>query len=291
MHTIFDDPRAIVAWGPPNACKATAVPGGYRISGEWHFASGCRQATWMGAHGQVVEPDGSLRLNAAGRPTMRTLLFPAEHATHVTNWNTIGMRGTASEGYRWTTCSCRRHSAAPARIRRCGATPGRLYAFPQQGAVSGRRRRRGVRHRARHARRVHRTGDAQDAARPGAAGGQCRGAEQCRAHARRGSMRAAPTLVETLTDVWATADDIGVIDIAGARARAAGLRARDPRGDRGGGLHLQGGRHGRDLPGHAVRAPVPRHAHAVAADPVARRALRSRRPHYCCGIEPEGSFY
>ena len=75
-HTIYDDPRALIAWGPPNAARAKAVPGGYRISGEWEFASGCRQATWMGAHAQVEEPNGSLRLNAAGRPLTRTLLFP-----------------------------------------------------------------------------------------------------------------------------------------------------------------------------------------------------------------------
>src|SRR5271166_2206192 len=50
--------RALIAWGPPNAARARAVPGGYRISGEWEFASGCRQATWMGAHAQVEEADG-----------------------------------------------------------------------------------------------------------------------------------------------------------------------------------------------------------------------------------------
>src|SRR5258708_39123632 len=75
---IFADPRTIVAWGPPNACRATAVSGGYRISGRWDFASGCRQANWMGAHGLVVEPDGALRLNPAGRPTVRSLLVPTE---------------------------------------------------------------------------------------------------------------------------------------------------------------------------------------------------------------------
>src|SRR5690348_1053301 len=29
MRAIFADPRSVVAWGPPNASKATAVPGGY----------------------------------------------------------------------------------------------------------------------------------------------------------------------------------------------------------------------------------------------------------------------
>ena len=75
------------------------MPGGYRVTGEWHFASGSRQANWMGAHCHVVEPDGSLRLNRFGRPTVRTLLFPKDKATPIHDWNTLGMRGTASEGY------------------------------------------------------------------------------------------------------------------------------------------------------------------------------------------------
>lgn len=97
---IFGNPAALVAWGPPNDCRARAAPGGYRVSGEWAFASGCRQASWMGAHCQVEEADGTLRLNRFGRPTVRTLLFPVEQVELVDNWHTIGLRGTASDGYR-----------------------------------------------------------------------------------------------------------------------------------------------------------------------------------------------
>src|SRR5579863_6356383 len=94
---IYADPRAVVAWGPPNQSKATAVPGGYRVSGQWNFASGCRQATWIGAHCHVMEPDGSLRLNIHGRPTVRTLLVPVEQAMLIDgSWDVIGMRGTMS---------------------------------------------------------------------------------------------------------------------------------------------------------------------------------------------------
>src|SRR5258706_16306586 len=98
-HAIFADPRSIVAWGPPNASRARAVDAGYRLTGKWDFASGCRQARWMGAHCHVLEPDGALRLNRFGRPTVRTLLFPASDATLLDTWRTIGLCGTASEGY------------------------------------------------------------------------------------------------------------------------------------------------------------------------------------------------
>jgi alkylation response protein AidB-like acyl-CoA dehydrogenase len=98
-RTIYGDPRGLIAWGPPNRHRAIAAPGGYRVTGEWHFASGRRQANWIGVHCQVIEPDGSLRLNRFGRPTVRTLLMPKAQTTAIYNWNTLGMRGTASEGY------------------------------------------------------------------------------------------------------------------------------------------------------------------------------------------------
>jgi alkylation response protein AidB-like acyl-CoA dehydrogenase len=98
-RTIYGDPRALIAWGPPARHRAIAAPGGYRVTGEWHFASGSRQANWMGAHCQVVEPDGSLRLNRFGRPTLRTLLMPRAETTPIHDWHTLGMRGTASEGF------------------------------------------------------------------------------------------------------------------------------------------------------------------------------------------------
>ncbi len=99
-HAIFADPRSVVAWGPPNASRAQAVDGGYRVTGKWDFCSGCRQANWIGAHCHVVEANGALRLNRFGKPTVRTLLFPADEATLLDNWRTIGLRGTASESYR-----------------------------------------------------------------------------------------------------------------------------------------------------------------------------------------------
>jgi len=131
---IWSDPRAAVAWGPPNATKAHAVPGGYRVSGTWQFASGCRHASWMGAHCQVVEPDGSLRLNSAGRPTVRSLLFPAAQATLIDgSWEVIGLRGTASDSYAVTDLFVAEAFSSTREDPTLRREPGPLYAFPQQG--------------------------------------------------------------------------------------------------------------------------------------------------------------
>ncbi len=132
-RAIFADPRALVSWGPPNAAAATAVPGGYRVSGEWHFASGSRQATWMGAHCQVIEPDGTRRRNAAGMPVIRTLLFPADRAERIADWQVIGLRGTASEGYRVADLFVPEAFSATREDPALRREPGRLYAFTMQG--------------------------------------------------------------------------------------------------------------------------------------------------------------
>src|SRR3979409_1904155 len=42
-----DDPRAVLAWGPGPKVKAIECDGGYRVTGVWAFASGCRHATWL----------------------------------------------------------------------------------------------------------------------------------------------------------------------------------------------------------------------------------------------------
>jgi len=133
-RAIFSDPRAVIAWGPPDPrYRATAVPGGYRVTGEWHFASGCRQASWMGAHCNVVEPDGSLRLNRFGRPTVKTLLFLKHHATPIHDWQTLGMRGTASEGYKLHDLFVPEDHTGTREDPALRRDPGPLYAFTMQG--------------------------------------------------------------------------------------------------------------------------------------------------------------
>lgn len=132
-RAIYADPHASIAWGPPGTPRARAVPGGYRVSGRWGFASGCRHSTWMGAHAAVEQPDGTLRLNSAGRPTVRTLLFPAEHARLHDDWDVIGLRGTSSVSYTVDDVFVPEAYSAtredPALVRETG----RMYAIPQQG--------------------------------------------------------------------------------------------------------------------------------------------------------------
>jgi indole-3-acetate monooxygenase len=216
-QTIFADPRAWVSWGPPNQCKARSVPGGYRVSGEWHFASGSRQSTWMGAHCPVIEPDGSLRLNRLGRPIVRTLLFPRQHAEPIHDWNPIGMRGTASEGYRVTDLFVPEAYSGTREDPALRRDTGPLYAFTMQGlyAVGVSAVAFGI---ARAMLDAFIALAAEKAPRglQRLADSQVVQSDVARREAQLGSARA--WLVEILKDVWATADDIAPIDL-NARVR------------------------------------------------------------------------
>ena len=132
-QAIYSDAKASVAWGPPDAQTFQAVEGGYRVSGTWRFASGCRQATWMGAHGQVREADGSLRLGASGKPTTRSVLFPIAQAERLGDWNPIGLKGTASESYRVEDIFVPEAFSGTRETPEARRDPGPLYAYPMQG--------------------------------------------------------------------------------------------------------------------------------------------------------------
>ena len=195
-RTIFGNPRTVVSWGPPNASRARAVEGGYRLTGKWDFSSGCRQANWMGAHGHVVEADGSLRLNRFGRPTVRTLLFPAEQATLIDTWHTIGLRGTASDSYSVDDLFVPEAFSTTREDPTLRREKGPLYAFTMQGLYAAGVAARRARHCARDAGRVRRSRLAQGAARAVAARRQRAGAGRCGAHggaARLGARLSAST--------------------------------------------------------------------------------------------------
>jgi alkylation response protein AidB-like acyl-CoA dehydrogenase len=126
---IFGSPRSVLAWGPGPA-RAVAVEGGYRVSGTWSFASGGRQATWLGGYCPIYEDDGRPRLRADGAIEGRTMLFPATSAVMTDVWQVVGLRGTGSDSFTASDLfvphprSVARDTASERRV------PGLLYCFP-----------------------------------------------------------------------------------------------------------------------------------------------------------------
>jgi alkylation response protein AidB-like acyl-CoA dehydrogenase len=95
---VFGPADGILAWGAI-AGDVQAVPGGYIANRRWDFASGSRQAKWLGAHVQVLEADGTKRLKPDGTPEIRTILFPLTSATMYDVWDVIGLKGTGTDSF------------------------------------------------------------------------------------------------------------------------------------------------------------------------------------------------
>ncbi len=91
-----------MAWGQ-GPSRIVRTKGGFKVNGEWRFASGIRHATWLGAHNcPLFAEDGTPKLDANGSPIRCTLMFPAEHAEIIDVWQVSGLRGTASDTYKVT---------------------------------------------------------------------------------------------------------------------------------------------------------------------------------------------
>lgn len=92
------DPKAVLAWGPG---KATIADEGdaWRVNASCAFASGMRHATWLGAHCHEAEADGTVRQDEDGKPIWRTALMRSDVPEIKDIWDTIGLRGTASDAY------------------------------------------------------------------------------------------------------------------------------------------------------------------------------------------------
>ena len=96
---IFGPQRTVLAWGAGPKGKCVTVPGGYEATGSWMFASGGRQASWLGAHIPVFDPSGTPRTAPDGKQLVRTLIFPAQEAKMTDVWHVMGLKGTGSDNY------------------------------------------------------------------------------------------------------------------------------------------------------------------------------------------------
>ena len=126
---IFGGKRGIVAWGPPGPAEARAVAGGYRLTGNWSFASGSHHATWLGAHVAILAPDGTPQRRPDGGPVVRTLLFPKASATFTDIWHVIGLRGTGSDNYTVTDLFVPEKYTVLREATLKSRQPGLLYGF------------------------------------------------------------------------------------------------------------------------------------------------------------------
>jgi alkylation response protein AidB-like acyl-CoA dehydrogenase len=76
--------------------KAERVPGGWRISGSWPFASGCQNAEWIAGTCVMMEGGSPIASPDGPGPMTRTCIMPAERWEIRDTWHTVGLKGTGS---------------------------------------------------------------------------------------------------------------------------------------------------------------------------------------------------
>ena len=126
---IFRPPDGIVAWGPVGPAELRAVPGGFRLTGAWNFASGSHHASWLGAHVVTLGPNGAPLTRADGGEILRTLLFPKSRATMTDIWHVVGLRGTGSDRYSVTDLFIPERYTVLRDPKIAPRQPGPLYCF------------------------------------------------------------------------------------------------------------------------------------------------------------------
>jgi alkylation response protein AidB-like acyl-CoA dehydrogenase len=94
----IDTPRSVVANTPAPTATAIVVPGGFRVTGRQGFSTGCRHASWLAGHCQVIE-NGQVRLDETGAPEARYVYVPVGEAERLDTWKVRGMRGTGTHHF------------------------------------------------------------------------------------------------------------------------------------------------------------------------------------------------
>ncbi len=78
--------------------RATPVPGGYRVSGRWDFASGIHHATWLICTSLIMDGDKP-QTDANGAPLWRSMWVPKAQVEIIDTWTVVGLRGTGSHDF------------------------------------------------------------------------------------------------------------------------------------------------------------------------------------------------
>ncbi len=91
---VFGDPHSLAVGVTAPLGRAERVPGGYRVTGRWPFASGSPNANWI-CGGCFIYADGSQEVGARG-PEVHLMIFPRADVTVEDTWYVSGLSGTGS---------------------------------------------------------------------------------------------------------------------------------------------------------------------------------------------------
>lgn len=111
-----DDPLAVAASSLAPRATARAASGGWRLSGQFPFSSGCLHAQWA-----II---GARCEDAAGNHPTRYLLVPMSEIAIIDDWHVLGLRGTGSRTLQLDDVFVPTHRSILLRDLYDGTTPG-----------------------------------------------------------------------------------------------------------------------------------------------------------------------
>jgi len=113
-----DNPEALAAGSIVPRAAGTREPNGWRVSGTYGFASGCRHAQWL-----IL---GVRCQDTKGNEEPRYLIVPTQDVEILDDWHALGMRGTGSFSVVLRDVFVPEHRSVSIADIAAGTVPGRL---------------------------------------------------------------------------------------------------------------------------------------------------------------------
>ncbi len=114
-----EDPFTCACFAPTGTARP--VDGGYILSGQWSFASGCDRSSWIYLGGFITPPGGKPPFEGA------FFLLPIDDVEIIDNWFVNGLAGTGSKDVAAHDAFVPAHRLLMFSDARAGTTPGGRY--------------------------------------------------------------------------------------------------------------------------------------------------------------------
>ena len=109
--------------------RAVRVEGGWRLSGQWPFGSGCHHATWLPTGVWLYDDNGPIT-DENGVPQWRAFHLPASDCVILDTWYTSGLRGSGSTDYTMDDVFVADNCVTRHSLLEPPVLPDRRYAYP-----------------------------------------------------------------------------------------------------------------------------------------------------------------
>jgi alkylation response protein AidB-like acyl-CoA dehydrogenase len=91
-----DHDLAVTCSAIPTGTARPNGKGGYTVTGQWPFNSGCKHSKWLGGGVIILDKDGQPQMHPERGPDWRFCFFRNEPGRVLDTWHAMGMRATGS---------------------------------------------------------------------------------------------------------------------------------------------------------------------------------------------------